>query len=99
MKNVSLRTGTGGLVRLGDIAAVDDGIAVPQWLLVNDNGQPAVTFDVFQQDSANSVSLAKEVKTRLDAFMKTQSKAIICSNGMTRRNWSIPRSRRSRRRS
>ena len=60
---------------------------VPQWLLVNDNGQPAVTFDVFQQDNADSVSLAQEVQARLDEFMKTQPKSIHSSSGTTRPNW------------
>jgi len=75
VKNVTLRTPKGGLVRLGDIADIKMG-AVPQWLLVNDNGRPAVTFDVFQQDSADSIALAKQVKARLDQFMKTQPKSI-----------------------
>ncbi|MFI5001903.1 MAG: efflux RND transporter permease subunit, partial [Reyranellales bacterium] len=75
VKDVTLRTGKGGIVRLGDIATVEMG-KVPQWLLVNDNGKPAVTFDVFQQDDADSVSLAGEVSARLDEFMKTQPKTI-----------------------
>jgi multidrug efflux pump subunit AcrB len=75
VKDVALRTGKGGIVRLGDIATIKMG-AVPQYLLVNDNGRPAVTFDVYQQNSADSISLAKEVQARLDEFMKTQPKAI-----------------------
>jgi multidrug efflux pump subunit AcrB len=73
--NVELRNGNGGIVRLRDIAKVSMG-AVPQWLLVDDNGKPAITFDVFQQDSADSLSLEKEVATRLATFMKTQPKSI-----------------------
>ena len=75
VREVALHTGKGGIVRLGDIARVEMGHE-PQWLLVNDNGQPAVTFDVYQQDTADSVSLATEVKSRLDEFMKTQPKSI-----------------------
>jgi multidrug efflux pump subunit AcrB len=75
VKNVTLRTAKNGIVKLGDIATIKMG-KVPQWLLVNDNGQPAVTFDVYQQNSADSVSLAREVKSRLDEFMKTQPKTI-----------------------
>lgn len=75
VKDVTLRTGKSGIVRLGDIATIEMG-KVPQWLLVNDNGQPAVTFDVYQQDDADSVSLAREVSSRLDEFMKTQPKTI-----------------------
>jgi multidrug efflux pump subunit AcrB len=73
--DVELRNSNGGIVRLRDIAKVTMG-AVPQWLLVDDNGQPAVTFDVFQQDSADSLSLEKEVAARLATFMKTQPKSI-----------------------
>lgn len=75
VRNVVLRTGKGGIVRLGDIAKVELG-SVPQWLLVDDNGQPAVTIDVYQQDSADSLSLAREVGDRLGAFMKTQPNTI-----------------------
>jgi len=75
VRAVALRTGKNGLVRLSQIAQVRMG-SVPQWLLVDDNGQPAVTFDVYQQDSADSLNLAREVRQRLDAFMKTQPKSI-----------------------
>jgi multidrug efflux pump subunit AcrB len=75
VRNVALRTGRDGIVRLSDIATVKMG-AVPQWLLVDNNGQPAVTFDVHQQDSADSLSLAKQVGQSLAAFMKTQPSSI-----------------------
>ena len=71
VRNVALRTGPDGIVRLADIATIRMG-TVPQWLLVDNNGRPAVTFDVYQQDSADSLTLAKEVQQRLDSFMKTQ---------------------------
>ena len=75
VRDVALRTGPDGIVRLGDIAKVSMGV-VPQWLLVDNNGQPAVTFDVYQQDKADSLTLAKEVQQRLDAFMKSQPASI-----------------------
>lgn len=75
VEDVTLRTGKGGIVRLGDIASVKMG-AVPQWLLVNDNGEPSVNIDVYQQDSASSVALAKQVEARLDAFMKKQPTSV-----------------------
>jgi multidrug efflux pump subunit AcrB len=73
--NMTLRTPSGGIIRLADLAKVEMG-AVPQFLMVNDNGKPAVTFDVYQQDSADSLSLEREVATRLADFMKTQPKTI-----------------------
>jgi len=75
VRNVALRTTQGGIVRLSDLGKVEMG-SVPQWLLVDDNGKPAVTFDVYQQDSADSVNLAKTVATTMAAFMKTQPKSI-----------------------
>ena len=75
VRDVALRTGKDGVVRLGDIAKVTMG-AVPQWLLVDNNGQPAVTFDVYQQDSADSLSLARAVGRQLDSFMQSQPKSI-----------------------
>jgi multidrug efflux pump subunit AcrB len=72
---VDLRNAKGGIVRLSDIAKVTMG-AVPQWLLVDVNGQPAVTFDVYQQDNTDSLSLEKQIAARLATFMKTQPKAI-----------------------
>ena len=75
VRNVALRTGKDGLVRLADIATVAMG-AVPQWLLVDNNGQPAVTFDVYQQDSADSLSLGSAVAARLATFMQSQPKSI-----------------------
>ncbi|MFZ0500752.1 MAG: efflux RND transporter permease subunit [Steroidobacteraceae bacterium] len=75
VRDVALHTGSDGIVRLGDIAKVTMG-TVPQWMLVDDNGKPAVTFDVYQQDSADSLSLAKEVQQKLDGFMKSQPGSI-----------------------
>ncbi|MGH8218969.1 MAG: efflux RND transporter permease subunit [Steroidobacteraceae bacterium] len=75
VRRMALRTGSDGIVTLGDIANVKMG-TVPQWLLVVNNGQPAVTFDVYQQDSADSLSLAKQVSERLAAFMRTQPPGI-----------------------
>ncbi|TCT02539.1 efflux RND transporter permease subunit [Paralcaligenes ureilyticus] len=72
---VSVRTRKGGVVPLSQIATVKMG-TTPQWLLVNDNGKPAVTLDVFQQDRADSLALAKQVDERLNTFMKTQPKSI-----------------------
>ena len=73
--NVSVRNSAGAIVRLANIAKVTMG-AVPQWLLVDDNGQPAVTFDVYQQDNADSLSLASIVDERVTAFMQAQPKSI-----------------------
>ncbi len=76
VRNVTLRTKNGDIVRLGNVAKVEMG-SIPQWLLVDDDGQPSVNIDVFQQDNADSLSLKKEVVSKLDAFMKKEPKGII----------------------
>jgi multidrug efflux pump subunit AcrB len=70
-----LRTSLGAIVRLAEIAKVTMG-TVPQWLLVDDNGQPAVTLDVYQQDDADSLSLAGSVGQQLSTFMGSQPQSI-----------------------
>ena len=69
--------------------------SVPQWLLVNDNGKPAVTFDVYQQDSADSLNLAKEVDAAARC-LHAEPTGIDRSftNGTTRPSSSAPRSAR-----
>ena len=75
VREVALRTANGGIVRLSDLGTIEMG-SVPQWLLVMDNGRPAVTFDVYQQDDADSLKLATLVQKRLDAFMQSQPKGV-----------------------
>ena len=72
---VALRNAKGGIVSLSDVATVTMGV-VPQWLLVDVNGQPAVTFDVYQQDNVDALTLERQIDARLAAFMKTQPKTI-----------------------
>ena len=76
VRNVTLHTKTGDIVRLGNIAKVEMG-SIPQWLLVDDNGQPSVNINVFQQNNADSLTLKKEVVAKLDAFMKKEPKGIV----------------------
>lgn len=76
--NLMIATADGNTVPLGRIAKITMGRA-PSLLLVNDNGHPAVTFDVYQQDNANSVAIGKEIQARLDRFMTLQPSAIRLS--------------------
>lgn len=76
---VELRNSAGGIVRLSDVAKVTMG-SEPQWLLVDVNGQRAVTFDIFQQDQADSLTVAREIDQKLSSFMKTEPKTIQLHN-------------------
>ncbi|HEX4151068.1 MAG TPA: efflux RND transporter permease subunit [Steroidobacteraceae bacterium] len=75
VRATTLRTAAGGIVRLDQLGKVEMG-SVPQWILVMDNGKPAVTFDVYQQDQADSLRLADSVQQRLDGFMQRQPKSV-----------------------
>ena len=64
LRDIVLRAGPGGVVRLGDVAAVSLD-HVPQWIRVNADGQNAVLLQVYQQPGGNTVQIAREVKQRL----------------------------------
>jgi CzcA family heavy metal efflux pump len=64
LSNVVVAGGAGGQVRLGSIATVSQGV-VPQWIRVSADGKEAVLINVFQQPGANSVAMARAIRTRL----------------------------------
>ena len=64
LRAIVLRAGSGGVVRLGDVAAVSLD-HVPQWIRVNADGQDAVLLQIYQQPDGNSVQIAQDVKQRL----------------------------------
>ena len=62
-----LKTGVNGMVHLEDVADVQKSVT-PQWIRVNADGHDAVLFQIYQQRGANSVQIAKDVKTQLESF-------------------------------
>ena len=62
-----LRTAANGLVRLGDVASVEQSTS-PDWTRVTADGRDAVLFSVYQQPGSNSVQIARDIKTRLAAY-------------------------------
>ncbi|MDE1896128.1 MAG: efflux RND transporter permease subunit [Rhodospirillales bacterium] len=75
IRDITLQTAQHGIVRLADLGTVTDGV-VPRWYLVVDQGKPSVEINVYQQSSADVVSLQDQVAKKLADFMKTQPKAI-----------------------
>jgi multidrug efflux pump subunit AcrB len=67
LKQLVVKSGASGVVRLGDIAEVRNGV-VPQWTRVVEDGKPAVLFNVYEQPDGNAVQIAKEVQRRLAGF-------------------------------
>ncbi len=67
VRNIVLRGGPGGVVRLADVAAVQNSTA-PRYFEVSANGRPAVTVLLFQQPGSNSVEIASAARDALAGF-------------------------------
>ncbi|MGH8157518.1 MAG: efflux RND transporter permease subunit [Rhodanobacter sp.] len=79
LRDIVLRAGPGGVVRLGDVAAVSLD-HVPQWIRVNADGQNAVLLQVYQQPDGNSVQIASEVKQRLADYAPQMPAGVRVAN-------------------
>jgi multidrug efflux pump subunit AcrB len=64
---VVVRSDPAGVVRVRDVATVQDGV-VPQWVRVVEDGKPAVLFNVYEQPDGNAVQIAGAVQAKLGAF-------------------------------
>jgi len=80
VRNTVVRGGPGGVVRVGDVAEVGDGV-VPQWTRVSEDGRPAVQFQVYQQPDGNTVAIAAAVRKALAAYQP------LLPAGVTLANW------------
>ena len=65
--DVVVRSDPAGVVRVRDVATVQDGV-VPQWIRVVEDGKPAVLFNVYEQPDGNAVQIAGAVQAKLGAF-------------------------------
>jgi len=79
LRGIVLRAGPGGVLRLGDVAAVSLD-HVPQWIRVNADGQDAVLLQVYQQPDGNSVQIAREVKQRLADYAPQMPAGVRIAN-------------------
>lgn len=66
LRQTVLRNGAGALVRLADVASVEQS-TVPEWTRVTADGRDAVLFSVYQQPGSNSVQIARDIKAALAA--------------------------------
>ena len=65
--DVVVRADPAGIVRVRDVATVQDGV-VPQYLRVVEDGRPAVLFNVYEQPDGNAVQIAGAVRDKLAGF-------------------------------
>ncbi|MDB6076679.1 MAG: nolG, partial [Akkermansiaceae bacterium] len=61
---------SGGLVRLSDVARLEDGAEEQQTVAVR-NGQPTVTLSIRKQSGENTIAVVDAVKERLEDIRKT----------------------------
>lgn len=65
LRELPIRTAAdGSIVRLRDVAEVEDGFAEPT-TLVRSNGEPSIVFEVIKASDANTVEVAEGVRARL----------------------------------
>ena len=59
-----VRANAAGVVRVRDVARVAPG-AVPQWVRVTEDGNPAVLLNIYEQPDGNAVNVARDVRRKL----------------------------------
>ena len=64
---VIVRRGPTGVVRLDDIATVEDATA-PEWTRVTADGEDAVLVNVYQQPGGNTTRISRDIRARLAEF-------------------------------
>jgi len=67
VRDTVVQAGPGGVVRVADVATVQDGV-VPQFTEVGEDGAPAVQIAIYQQPDANTVAIADAVRAALAGF-------------------------------
>lgn len=78
LRQAVLRTPSNGLVRLGDVASVEQS-TTPSWTKVTADGRDAVLFSVYQQPGSNSVQIARDIKAKLADFKQMPSGVRLAS--------------------
>ena len=62
--DIVVRGDPAGIVRVRDVATVQNGAAV-QWQRVVEDGRPAVLFNIYEQPDGNAVKIAQAVRQKL----------------------------------
>ena len=65
--DIVIRTDPAGIVRVRDVATVQNGVT-PQWQRIVEDGKPAVLFNIYEQPDGNAVQIARQVERKLAGF-------------------------------
>jgi multidrug efflux pump subunit AcrB len=65
--NIVLLSDVSGVVRVRDVATVQDGV-MPQWQRIVEDGRPAVLFNIYEQPDGNAVKIAQTTAAKLAGF-------------------------------
>ena len=79
IRHTVLRSGKNGLVELGDIATVQTATK-PKWTTVTADGQRAVSIQIYQQPSGNTVQIVRDIKAKLAGYRDKMPKDIRVKN-------------------
>lgn len=79
IRHTILRSGPNGLVQLGDIATVQTA-TVPKWKTVTADGKPAVSVQIYQQPTGNTVQVVKDIKAKLANYRSKMPQDIRVKN-------------------
>ncbi len=80
IRHTIIRSGGDGIIELGDVATVKKDVA-PQTSIIDEDGQPAVILQVFQQPDGNTVQVVQNVAQALAGFRDK------IPQGVKIRNW------------
>ncbi|RZF61137.1 efflux RND transporter permease subunit [Sphingomonas populi] len=65
--DIVVRADPAGIVRVRDLATVQDGV-VPHYLRIVEDGKPAVLFQIYEQPDGNAVQISRQVAAALAGF-------------------------------
>ncbi len=71
-----LRATPTGIVRVRDVATVEDGVE-PVWTRIVEDGRPAVLFNIYEQPNGNMVQIAAAVRGKLAGFKLPQDVKLV----------------------
>ena len=76
IRNVVLKAGEDGLVRISDVATV--GLATrPHWQRITADGRDAVLLQIYQQPGGNTVQIDRDVAAKLDSLTSALPKQAV----------------------